>query len=54
LRFIVLLFTAIAASHVYADALKKVPTKFVNDQIFVIAPTPDGKELTFFTDTGGG
>ncbi|MEO8018261.1 MAG: hypothetical protein ABI769_10635 [Pseudomonadota bacterium] len=31
-----------------------VPTKFVHDRVFVVAPAPDGSTLNLFTDTGGG
>ena len=31
-----------------------LPAQFVHDRIFIVVPAPDGTEVRFYTDTGGG
>lgn len=54
MRLIILFIGALAANHVYAETLRKVPANFIHDRIVVTANAPDGEPITFYTDTGGG
>ncbi len=35
-------------------AAENIPTQFVHNRIYVVAPAPDGSTLRLYTDTGGG
>jgi len=51
-RLIVLTLSALASSGVVAEQL--LPARFEHDRVFLVATAPNGAEVLFYTDTGGG